>query len=80
MPMSSRVLNRMLKQRNDSESQFRAAGRTDLADRKRSRSDLIASSCRKRSANRRSRRHPRCNSPRPAHIDARHGQGDERVA
>src|SRR5262249_57514660 len=26
------VLNRMLKQRNDSESQFRAAGRTDLAD------------------------------------------------
>ena len=26
------VLNRMLKQRNDSESQFRAAGRIDLAD------------------------------------------------
>jgi len=26
------VLNKMLKQRNDSESQFRAAGRTDLAD------------------------------------------------
>ena len=26
------VLNRMLKQRNDSESQFRAAGRVDLAD------------------------------------------------
>ena len=26
------VLNRMLKQRNDSESQFRAAGRNDLAD------------------------------------------------
>ena len=26
------VLNSMLKQRNDSESQFRAAGRTDLAD------------------------------------------------
>lgn len=26
------VLNRMLKQRNDSESQFRSAGRTDLAD------------------------------------------------
>lgn len=26
------VLNRMLKQRNDSEGQFRAAGRTDLAD------------------------------------------------
>jgi len=26
------VLNRMLKQRNDSESQFRAAGRKDLAD------------------------------------------------
>jgi len=27
------VLNRMLKQRNDSESQFRAAGRVDLADK-----------------------------------------------
>jgi len=26
------VLNRMLKQRNDSETQFRAAGRSDLAD------------------------------------------------
>ena len=26
------VLNKMLKQRNDSESQFRAAGRVDLAD------------------------------------------------
>jgi len=26
------VLNRMLKQRNDSESQFRSAGRVDLAD------------------------------------------------